>query len=317
MITETNNFMINAETGEIIEIPAGTKITTSEEQQFRKNFLRKKEKFDLEKFFKNKTLEKHGKFVWQIYKPSETYNNSLKPATITRLIYLATYLDIDGSLIDYEPLKNKKIYLTKKDIFDRMRLKETAFKNFFKELQDKNLIMEHENKWHLKKTMFNKGLIPDRDIAVLSNKGYYIIRLYQKAIRELYEKSKPTSHRTLSYLYQIIPFVNREYNIVCFNPFETDLQKIKRMKLSDYCEVVGIDKKYVTKVFKALWDLSFTTNRGKECAVTYVSNKGVQKGNFFIYINPYVYYAGTKWDKVEILGTFCKEEEGNNENNSI
>lgn len=308
MITETEKFIVDAKTGETVKIQAGTKIISPEEIEYRRDFMRRKKELDLEKYLKNKSLEQYGQFVWHIYKIAEPYNLQLKPATITRLIYLATYLDTDGSIVDYEQPYGKKIYLKKEDISKCMNLNRKTFSRFFKEIQDKKILMEYKGRWYLSKKIFDKGSIPDKEIAVLSGKGHYIIRMYKKAIREIYLKSKVTSHPTLGYLFQIIPFVNREYNIVCFNPLETDINKIKCMTVSDYCRAIGYCENSPSKIFNLLWNLEFTTERGKECAVAYVSNKSVQKGNFFIYINPYVYYAGSHWDKVEILGAFTKEE---------
>ena len=124
-------------------------------------------------------------------------------------------------------------------------------------------------------------------------------RLYIKSIRSLYTQAKISEHKLLSYLFQAIPFVNVNYNILCFNPLENDLQKVKPMIMKDFCVIIGYsqdnDRRLKTKL-KGL--------RLQQLPVfSFVDNAD----GLFCYINPNVYYAGNKWEEVKVLGRFQKE----------
>ena len=44
------------------------------------------------------------------------------------------------------------------------------------------------------------------------------MKLFNKSVQSLYKGLKPTKHKYFGFIVQLLPFVNRKYNIICSNP---------------------------------------------------------------------------------------------------
>lgn len=289
-------FYIDPETGEVVEInEQGIILQTHEEKQKTKEYfesLKKKEKI-------NQTYKEYGNFVWHIYTTLQETFPSLKPSNVTRLMFMATFTGYDGEL---KFRSDRPINRTQ--IFSLLGISEREFRNFWNELKSCDLIREEEDKIILNKDIFKKGKLSPKEIAKLAAKDKHITRLYIQGIRKLYIKATPRSHKNLSYIFKILPFVNREYNIVCHNPLETELDEVNAMTLGEFCNIIGYSEKNITQLFNSLFSVTFKI-RGKETsAIRYVADKSINKKTYKMFINPNVYYAGSHWDKVEVLGKF-------------
>lgn len=306
MMTSENGYYVDSN-GVATELPEGTKLTTPAEQERNKKFTELQDK----KALKKMEYQEYGNFVWGKYQVSQPYVEQLSGATITRLMFLATYMDYDGALIDdnYGGKGNARDYLTTKDIQKLLRLQDKTFARFWSELQDNNLISEINDKIYLSQEMFAKGKVNKKALSVMADKDYYITRLYSNAIRDIYTKSKTTTHTALSYIFRMIPFVNRKYNVLCFNPLEEDFSKIKYMTVGDFCDQVGYDRGNATRLFHELYKPTFVTEKGEQVAVRYVSGKNLRKESFYIFVSPRVYYAKTEYDRCQINEILELEED--------
>lgn len=289
-------FFIDPNTGEIMNWGNTTVYVQTEEQKQRaKNFF---EKTQTTKEV-NEQYKSYGKFIWNVYKLSQKSFLEMKSSTITRLMYLATYICYDGYISD-----KKNIPLDKREIFTIMNLSEREFCYFYKNLTENNVIYEIDRKIFINEALFKKGELSPKDLATLSQNEKYVTRIYINGVRDLYSKATVRSHKSLSYLFQILPYVNRDYNIVCHNPLETDLSKINKMNLGEFCEIIEYDKKNISRLCKALFEPTFTVDKELKTAMRYVTDKSLNKNSYSMFINPRVYYAGNKWNDVEILGQF-------------
>ena len=224
----------------------------------------------------------------------------LKPNTITRLIYLATYLDYStenkkfGSLVKISK-DNKRIPINRKDMKEIMKLKDTQFKEFIKELKDKNILYEINKCFYLNNTYFTKGCVnTEREKANIYN---HYTRVYIEVIRQLYSKFKTSKHKQLGYVFQLIPFMDYE-----------DCRLVKhdstKLQSRDICSLLGlsIDKGNVSKLKKELKSITFTS-LNKE----YHLFARVEIGNYDAWhINPLAIWSGkeleTKKYIAKILG---------------
>jgi len=292
--------IINPKTGEVMDFNEQVIYIQTDEQrkqtkEYFKNLKSNEEQFKII----NEKYKEYGSFVWNVYNINEKTFPQLKPSSITRLMFLSTYLNYDGYL-----MYNKKTVMNKKQLFEIIKLSEREFHYFYKELIDNNILKTNDDKLFINQDLFGKGQLHKKIIAEFSSKEKYITRLYIDGIRELYDKSTPRSHKTLSYLFQILPYVNRQYNIVCFNPLEEDLSLIQGMSLGQFCETIGYSNHNSNKLFRTLFEPQFIINGKVTTAMRYVVDKGLEKSTYSMYINPRVYYAGNKWQEVEILGKF-------------
>ena len=299
--------VVEQESGEILEeFTDGSIIMSEPELQQKREYFKSKSLKDSQLKYQKKRADTLGNFIWCAYPISfNIFDLSLKPSNLTRLIYLATYLDYDNCLIeDVMPFKEKQP-LTKKRISQILNLSSTEFSCFFDEVVNKRKIISCEQgKYYMNTKLFGKGELPKSKINAFAKRNVYITTMYRNSIREMYIGSKPRLHKQLSYIFKILPYVNRQYNIVAYNPLEDDLDKVSPMTLTDFCKTIGYSITNTTHLFSLLSDVLVDGN--KESAILYSPViKGSNKTKCII-VNPKIYYAGNKLLEVEILCDFTK-----------
>ena len=279
-----NRDIVDIETGEAF---LNVTVTKERDRQNYKKVLEAKQKYELQGVEIQKQYKKYGRFVWLLYNDCQVLDLGIQPDELTKLIYISTYMGYNNRLMVSEDES-----MTKKQMREILRVSEDTFHKFYISLTNAGILSEDIDKClYLNTSIFKRGAIKDvKDIDCNRT------RLYIKSIRSLYTQAKISEHKLLSYLFQAIPFVNVNYNILCFNPLENDLQKVKPMIMKDFCVIIGYsqdnDRRLKTKL-KGL--------RLQQLPVfSFVDNAD----GLFCYINPNVYYAGNKWEEVKVLGRF-------------
>ena len=59
------------------------------------------------------------------------------------------------------------------------------------------------------------------------------------------------------YLFKIIPWVNQEWNIVCWNPDEIERNKLQYMTMGDFAEKIGYERSNTKRLAKILSEVTF------------------------------------------------------------
>lgn len=173
----------------------------------------------------------------------------------------------------------------------------TTFK-FWKEVNPQYII-EDVDGLKLISDDITRGTITD------SKKSYQ--RFYIDAIRKVYLETKPTRHRHLGYVYQILPFINFEYNIICWNPEEKVLDNINPLTVAEFCGFIGYNAGDYKKLLKLYRQITFEINNQREYFLTFVMNEADAE-HIRIFVNPRIIYSGSDYKKVEVLGAFTKCE---------
>ena len=217
-------------------------------------------------------------------------------SNISRLIYLATYIDYNDreeNVLVRHGENNKIEYLTKKDIQRIMGLSEKTFKSFMKDMKDNNLIWSVNNKFYISNEYFCKGK------SSFDKRKY--TRIFINTTRELYKMCSTRQHKKLSYVFQLIPFLNYETNILCSNPTERDRSKLNKLSLQDICELLGIqtESKSMHRFEHDLYKIYFTINNEKCYVFSRVIVKGGNGINDYFVINPSVIWQGSNVDKAK------------------
>ena len=278
-----NKNIIDVDTGEVYE---NVTITTEQDRQKYKNYLEEKIKYEFKGSEIQRKYKQYGSFVWLLYNADQILDLGIKPDELTKLIYISTFMGYNNRIMISEDES-----MTKYQMREILKLSEDTFRRIYNSLLGAKILTEDSNKClYLNTCLFRRGAVEDVDCNRM--------RLYIKSVRNLYMQAKIREHKLLSYLFQAIPFVNINYNILCFNPSESDLKKVKPMLMKDYCILIGYsqdnDRRLKTKLkglkLKQLPVFSFVEN----------------SDGLFCYINPNVYYAGNKWDDVKVLGRFQK-----------
>lgn len=247
-----------------------------------------------------------GGFV-VLYYNNLIYNGDLNldMATITRVIYLATYIDYNTNILisNNGYASGKKIIpMTKKDIKNIMRLSVGGFNEFFNTLIDKKILIENSDKTF---TISNKYFTKGDNI----NKKEDYTRVYIDTIRELYINTQARQHKTLAYTFRLIEKVDFKTNIICKNPNDK-YNKPEKMGLKDIGEYLKIntEKKNLNKFKNSLYKININRD-GKKYYIfkRIIIESGAGSNDYFI-INPMLFYRGNDYSTVcDIIKTLYIE----------
>lgn len=228
--------------------------------------------------------------------------DDLRPQTAARLVYLETYgaySDDSGNRLKLSSKTNMK----RDDLKKVLRLGRDAVNDFWNEVNPRYLI-EDENGLILNSEFFIKGQLPSG-----RSETYY--RAYIRGVRKLYEGTPKSRHKHLGYFFELLPYINVEFNTLCFNPLEADADKIEHMTVDEFCEMIGYNANRRDRLLGIYKELKFeVTVNGEPRMERFVSitGDGLTKGDSKIYINPHVLYSGSDYKQVAILGSFHKDK---------
>lgn len=242
--------------------------------------------------------QSYGDFAWTVYDTAKILMPELKPATLARLMLLVTYMDYDNVLVH-----DNGVRLNLDDIRGILRVSDRMMYNIINELKSVGIV-NFKDIITVNPVVFYRGTQNRTEQSMLYRDGKMIARLYRDGVRALYNSAKNGSAKKLSYIFRIMPFVNREYNIVCHNPLEKDLNKIQPIPLGELAEIIGYGRSNASKLQSLLLDPVFETDSGETRAVHYVSGDELGIENHCLFINPKVYYGGNRHNEVSILGRF-------------
>ena len=221
----------------------------------------------------------------------------LEPQTIARLFYLATFLHSNDNILRYD----SGTAIKRAEMAKLMGLSNSTLDSFLKKVVGRYIFRQSDGSIIISSDFF-RGQMNGRMKHGTEN-GYQ--KVFIKSLRELYRQTPVKRHRYLGYLFLLLPFINWEYNVLCWNAGERDIDKIKPMSLSDFCKAIGYDDNgghNSQKLVNAYSQLRFVF-RGKEMDVcAYLDN--ISTGKKYFVVNPYVLYRGHDRRKVEAFGVF-------------
>lgn len=216
-------------------------------------------------------------FTWIVFEYGKELLPNIKDQSLVRLIYLSTICDYDGILPPKSVIKKK------------LKLSDKYWSYFFKEMRSNNLILENEETGAL---CLNKDFFIKGSLKEMSDKRD-CTRLFCNFIQDVYDAcDNIKSINQISYLYKLIPFVNRRTNIVCYNPKEQDPEKVYPITLGEFCDMIGYSRKNARRLVSDL--LSLKCN-GQNLIGFFVTN--LNQTSWKIIVNPHIYYGGQN-DKI-------------------
>lgn len=284
---------IRRATGEITEAvlcysPVGTIFYTPESQELYKERKEQEQK----KHLRRETNKPLGDFYF--IPTSEQFTN-IAPETVTRLIYLNSFVGYDDNklmLTQRTPMKHR-------DLAEILNVSKSTITRFWKEVSPAYITESDSGLIFSNNIIFKRGSIKNAKEYLQYQK------IYINGVRKLYEATERNNHRQLGYLFKLLPFINLEYNMLCYNPLETDIEKIELVSIADFCKMIGYDIAHLNKLMSIYRSIQFDVGGRYErfCAITY---DGINKNNAKIFVNPHILYCGSDYNKVEILGAFCK-----------
>lgn len=296
--------MTNIDTGEIFGMWDGEQAVTIRSVE---DYEKAKAKREVTKSKNDRlsTISKsywgYGRFFWSLYDTASALFCQLKPATLTRLMVLGTYMNYENELVEDDGST-----MTHRGIQNALGVGERMTRYVLGELKASNIIMENDGVYTLNATFFAKGRISESDLNASFDDGKSVKRVYADGVRALYRVASQASVKKLCPIFRIMPYVSKEYNIVCFNPLEKQKHAIRPMSVGDVAELTGTERSHASRVQKALLEPEFMTDCGMTKAVRYVSGNQLGVENHCLFINPRIYYGGSEEHRkeVDILGQF-------------
>ena len=299
-------FVMDPKTGEVREetvtvLEPGDQVTTAKARNLHKKFAERDRNRAMRKSWFKESEAELGPFIFALFDRTHGPQHSLKEGTYARLAYLATYLDFDQRLA-----KTRKASMSKKDAEKVLGLSRAEFYRFWGEVTDAKCIKEDEDgTLRLPKKLFIKGRITSKSYQA----GF--AKVFVRQMRKLYKAVPAKSHRYLGAVFQMLPYISVKFNILCWNPLETDIDKVEPMTLTDFCVLTGRSKSDVTKLRREYQKVKFTMEDGITrwfCAFVR-STVGGQTEREIIVINPRVVFMGEDWRYVEAHIMHFREDE--------
>jgi hypothetical protein len=277
-------YFLNELTGEIVEIYEGdsVRIIKSKQKKIIENKKYIKTLNDNMKLYN----DFYGGFVFSMFKYHSLILDNFKDineSDITRLFYIATFVDYDGYLIFDE---NK---VTKNNLKIKIKLTKSYFYQFFIKMSKNELLVEDDFGYiKVNKKYFYKGEI-DKKIF----KSYNYTRIYINTIRYLYENTNDNNCKYLGYLFKMIPYIHKETNILCWNP-DCEYKDIDVILTGELPKLLNSHTNTIKKLINGLLKIKLKNNR---TAISFIKNN-VDDKNLPIIINKEIFYAG-KFDLPE------------------
>nr|MCR4760197.1 hypothetical protein [Oscillospiraceae bacterium] len=139
-----------------------------------------------------------------------------------------------------------------------------------------------------------------RGAGLAMSKDAAYMKVFCDSIKKLYKGLQGKGHKYLGYIFQLLPYVNREHNILCWNPEEKEKCSIQRMNLLDVCGLVGFDTKHIDRLFNIFASQKFDIDG---CEEGYFRLLNQPNSNDYrtadILINPHLFYAGTDFRQAD------------------
>ena len=219
-----------------------------------------------------KAQSDNGNFVWFLFQYGENIFPNVSAANLTRLMYAATFCNKDGSIMDISSLKKK------------MNLNKNRWSEFWNEMMSNNILYESDSMVYINQEIFFNGKID-------TDKNY--TRLFCEYVRLLYEGcSSANDHKQLSYIFKMIPFVNRRTNIVCKNQTDQNESNIIPMRIAEFCDVIGYNKTHARRLVRDLLKIRIN---GELAVGFFVSD--LDEKTWMLVLNPKLCFGG-KYDEM-------------------
>ena len=210
----------------ILQTPIGPK--SADQAEAWTKFNRSKERLD-------NHAEDNGGFVFLFYE-NRNYlamrYPELTPADTARLLYLATYVGYGTTRLEHDNGRP----ITRRQFAELTRLSASRHSDFVTKMSRNNILRVSNNAVHLLEPIFYKGSVKE---APMSSGEARHIRLYIKTMRDLFENIDARSIGRLALIYDVLPFVHFEHNILTRNPDEENFDDVVPMSLGELADHLG------------------------------------------------------------------------------
>lgn len=209
------------------------------------------------------------------------YENMQCSQYIFRFVYLCTFMNYKNYL-EYGNAKDENKLMLKRDLFEVLKLSDRETYNTIKYLTENKFIEISEKYIKVNDDYCKKG-------SLTNNKNKGVIRMFDNAIKEIYENSLPKEHKKLSLLIKILPLIHQSTNVICRNSKEEIIDLVDYYTLSELADELGYSAPQ--KLKKGLMDVKV---KGQPVImISKINNKDM------LVVNPLIYYKGNDLKSME------------------
>ncbi|GAA0856989.1 hypothetical protein GCM10008916_08850 [Clostridium nitritogenes] len=193
-----------------------------------------------------------------------------------RFLKLCTYMNYDNILVEGNTSGQRKV--REKDLKRILRLSDKETRN------TKKYLLE------------NKLIAIDNDCVISINKEYCmkgnikgspeVVRVFQNGFGELYNQVSARQHKILFNFIRCLPYLNKDFNILCKNPLENDKTLIKPLSFGEVGKKFGLDTIQTSKLKAKLFRLRIKNKK--------VVAEWIDDNKRMIIINPIIFWKSNK-----------------------
>lgn len=180
--------------------------------------------------------EANGGFVFAFFEELKTMEQkfpTLSQSDLARVIFVGTYAGWETGELKHD----NGVSINKKALTELVGMSRNKFNTFFKSIVDCEIIAEQDGAIFMNQTLFFRGELND-GIKHLTKDLQYT-RLYRKTVRDLYAMYNGRTIKQLALIYAVLPFVNFDSNVICFNPSESNKELVKPIPLDKLAVLLG------------------------------------------------------------------------------
>lgn len=275
---------------DMIICPGGSKVKTPADMEADRELKEQRRKFLMHK----EEMKRLGKFCFLAI---ENGFSGINAATAARLVYLSTFLKYGTDCL----YLTKRTQMKKEHLPKVMGMSATTAFRFMKEACPQYIQEDEAGNLHLSAQIFRCGEMGK------NNKHMAYQKIYIDMVRNLYGRTRLSNHKELGYIFAMLSYVNIEYNVLCKNPYEKDIEQIELMSVREFCEAIGHSYSTVSRLRETYSKIRFPVDGTDEQFCKFVSD-GNNLDDAWIFVNPRIIYSGTSPEQVKIMGKFCKQE---------
>lgn len=157
-----------------------------------------------------------GGFNFIIYYDSILLTDTYKVnrADLTKLLFLASFMDYSNTLVLNYGRGTENIPMTKKDIIYHLGLNERVCRNFLNDMKKKDIIREENKIFSINDTLIKRGKLDNKFTVKYA-------KIYNNTIQDLYRGINKRMLDKLGFLLDLVTFIQKDTNRLVI-PLQSD-----------------------------------------------------------------------------------------------
>lgn len=274
---------IDQETGECFETDGGTFYSNEDKEK-----AKHAKEAQYYKGLRRSQTDKQGGFVLM---ERTRLKKKVSPQTLGRLAYLSVYSEYNTGRL----MMTERTLMKPDDLKDVLEISKCAVYDFLKESQEAVLLTVKGNGEMILSDCFIKG----------RSKLQKQIRLYIDPVKSLYQNmiQREQNIRYFGYIIQLVPYINKEWNVICHNPDERNPHELELLNIEEICSLLNFNPTNsgrLTRVLKRITFIGYDLFEN-QCREQKLCNfiKDSESNEWRMIINPNILFMGTDPTKIE------------------